>query len=691
MALSSTATGLGILLAQLVVSAARTIVLAAGVGLLSSLFRLRVTSGRLFAWTAVLYAGLCMPVLASLVPPLSIAVPFLPRHASVESVFTNRGTLASVELPSSDQFVNPQAVVPNLAITPRARMPQSHNLRSKGGRASSWLSSLPLVQWTAVAAAVYLVITALLLFRFMAGVTFARRLVRSSNLIHESRILLRLCSRAHGRGWQFVPRVHESALVSVPVTIGVIAPTILLPISWHEWDEAKLDAVITHEMSHVIRRDALSQYASLLYRAIFWFSPLAWWLNRHITELAEEVSDEAALAAGAGRTCYAKILLGFFQAVKDSPGRIHWQGVSIASTNQAEKRLEKILAWKGDCSMRLKRSFIAVVIAFAIPAIYMTAAARPVAHSASSQDTTAARQVSPSPTGVSTDPQPPVSAPPAPSMPPAAADGGVSKSGPLLAHPIAPAAPMPAAPVPTVSQVASQEENSTKSYERNFSYAYGFDDEQRFVIFSGKSDTFTMSGTSEDARHAEKLRKRIPGDFIWFQRDEKSYIIRDPATIDRARQLWVPQQELGKKQAELGKQQEALGKKQQELGARMQKVRVKVPDMTAELDQLKAELQRLGPDAGMEQIGKIQAQVGKLQAKIGQVQANAGDEQGKVGAEMGLLGEQQGKLGEQQGELGRQQAELAQKASKSMKELLDDAIKKGLAQPEPQEPGSATL
>jgi len=276
-------------------------------------------------------------------------------------------------------------------------------------------------------------------------------------------------------------------------------------------------------------------------------------------------------------------------------------------------------------------------------------------------------------------------------MPPAAADGGVSKSGPLLAHPIAPAAPMPAAPVPTVSQVASQEENSTKSYERNFSYAYGFDDEQRFVIFSGKSDTFTMSGTSEDARHAEKLRKRIPGDFIWFQRDEKSYIIRDPATIDRARQLWVPQQELGKKQAELGKQQEALGKKQQELGARMQKVRVKVPDMTAELDQLKAELQRLGPDAGMEQIGKIQAQVGKLQAKIGQVQANAGDEQGKVGAEMGLLGEQQGKLGEQQGELGRQQAELAQKASKSMKELLDDAIKKGLAQPEPQEPGSATL
>jgi hypothetical protein len=475
------------------------------------------------------------------------------------------------------------------------------------------------------------------------------------------------------------------------VTIGVIAPTILLPISWHEWDDAKLNAVMTHEMSHVVRRDALSQYASLLYRAIFWFSPLAWWLNRHITELAEEASDEAVLAAGAERVCYARTLLGFFQAVKDSPGRIQWQGVSIASTDQAEKRLEKILRWRGDCPMRLKTSVIALVIAFAIPAIYMTAAARPVSHSQSSQDTTGVpRQVSPPATGKPTEPQAPVSAPTAPSMPPARADGGVSNSGTPPAQPIVPAAPMPAAPAPTGPPVPFQEENSRENYERDLSYAYGFDD-QRFVIVSGKSDTFTMSATSEDARHAEMLRKRIPGDFIWFQRDQKSYIIRDQATIDRARQLWAPQQELGVKQAQLGQQQEALGKKQQELGARMQKVRVKVPDMTAELDQLKAELQRLGPDAGMEQIGKIQAQVGELQAKIGQLQANAGDEQGKVGAEMGALGEQQGRLGEQQGELGRQQAELAQKASRVMKELLDDAIQKGLARPEPQRPGRATL
>ena len=58
---------------------------------------------------------------------------------------------------------------------------------------------------------------------------------------------------------------------------------------------------------------------------------------------------------------------------------------------------------------------------------------------------------------------------------------------------------------------------------------------------------------------------------------------------------------------------------------------------------------------------------------------------------MGALGEKQGELGRQQGELGRQQGELAEKASRDMKELLDDAIKKGVAQPESPEPGGASL
>ncbi len=229
------------------------------------------------------------------------------------------------------------------------------------------------------------------------------------------------------------------------------------------------------------------------------------------------------------------------------------------------------------------------------------------------------------------------------------------------------------------------------SYGNGSSYTYGFDDEQRFVIVTGNSDSLTMSGSSEDAHHVERLRKKIPGDFIWFERDEKSYIIRDQATIDRARAFWAPQEELGKKQEALGKQQEELGKQQEALGNKMEEVRVNVPDMTAALDKLKAKLQKLGPSATMEQIGDLQSEIGDLQSKIGEIQSQAGEEQGRLGEEQGKLGEKQGKLGEEQGKLGEQQGELARKAAIQMKQLFDESIKNGKAQPEPEGGSSPTL
>jgi hypothetical protein len=458
------------------------------------------------------------------------------------------------------------------------------------------------------------------------------------------------------------PEIRESQLISVPVTVGAGAPTILLPGKWREWDDAKLNAVISHEMSHVSRYDQISQCFSLIHRAIFWFSPLSWWLHRQIVDLAEQASDEAALANGAERTQYARTLLGFFETVRAGSGRIRWQGVSMASRGQAEKRLERILAWRGDTRMGPKKSAVIAILLIAVPAAYIVAAAHPMNAVPSSGNAKAAYVQE-------TNATPSTNAAPS------------SSSAPVE----------PAQPQTPPSHSSGQDHSTRNIHHSHYSYSNGFDDEQRFVIVTGKSDSLTMSGSSEDARHAERLKQRIPGDFIWFERDEKSYIIRDQSTVERARQLWAPQEELGRKQEELGRQQEALGKKQAELGSRMESVRVKVPDMTNELDKLKAELQKMGPDATAEQVGRIQSEIGRLQSRMGEIQSHVGDEQGKLGEEMGALGEQQGKLGQQQGELGRQQGELAEKATREMKQLLDDAIKKGVAQPESEEPTGTSL
>jgi beta-lactamase regulating signal transducer with metallopeptidase domain len=552
------------------------------------------------------------------------------------------------------------------------------------------------IPWNAFAAGIYLAVASILLVRFFVGIMFGHRLLQASPRIDEPNLTVKLASRARAARLTRIPRAAESELISVPLTLGALRSMILLPADWREWDDAKLDAVLAHEVSHVARRDALTQRLSLLHRAIFWFSPLAWWLDRHLANLAEQASDEAALACGADRKHYARTLLEFFEALHAAPSRVWWQGVAMAKAGQAEERVERILSWKGTITMGIRKSLAVALLALAVPIVYLVASVRSAsAHPRSVAPIHAQQRTSAPPATSAPTPAPepapqfqpeasvpsvdeptdeitsdgPAS-PPVPAEPPVGVVGGIAGTPPVA----------PVGPTPPVAQVAPVA--PTEPSHRGFSYHYGFDDEQRFVIVSGKTDSLTMSGTSEDARHVERLRKNISGDFIWFQRDEKSYVIRDQATVDRAKQLWAPQQELGKRQEELGKQQEALGKRQQELGAKMEQVRVNVPDMTAELEKLKAELKQLSSGATSEQVGHIQSEIGELQSKIGQVQSRAGDQQGKLGQEMGALGEQQGKLGAQQGELGRQQAELAKNATRQMKQLLDEAITKGTAQPE---------
>jgi bla regulator protein BlaR1 len=657
-------------LAQIAIFALRTLALALCVGVGLTLFRAKSTSLRLLSWTAVLYAALAIPLLGWLLPSLSFPVPsFLQPAAAVPnsaaSIKTANNSVNSTA--KADRTVQPAKAEPRMsAIDPRQNasvgIPEPNSARE-------FLPSA--IRWSTLATAIYLGTSLLLFVRLVVGLALARRLVHAAQRIHDQRVTSTIFFRARRSGLSFIPQARESALIAVPVTIGVWRSSILLPSNWHEWDDEKLGAVIAHETSHVKRHDALTQSVALLHRAIFWFSPLSWWLNRHLADLAEQASDEAALSGGADRNHYARTLLDFFETLQASSGRVWWHGVAMANAGQAEKRLERILSWRGAVTMGLKKSAVVMMIAFVVPVVYLAASVRPAHSEQTLQEIGVRTQV----------PLPPPGALPSPAVAPTHPIPTVG----VVAPAIAPAPPMVGVVAPPA--LAGQSGSSIRH-----GYAFGFDDEERFVIVSGKTDAMTMSGSSADVHHVEKLRKQISGDFIWFQRDEKSYVIRDQATVDRALKLWAPQEELGKKQEELGKQQEALGKQQSELGAKMEQISVKVPDLTAELDKLRAELKALSSTgATVDQVGTLQSEIGEIQSKLGDIQSHAGDQQGKLGEEMGALGEKQGKLGEEQGKLGEQQGELAEKATREMKVIFDEALKKGTAQPEPGTGGAGSL
>jgi DNA repair exonuclease SbcCD ATPase subunit len=264
-----------------------------------------------------------------------------------------------------------------------------------------------------------------------------------------------------------------------------------------------------------------------------------------------------------------------------------------------------------------------------------------------------------------------------------------------------PVAVMPMISWPHIVVIAPQSQQSSQAGHSNTLITGEDYDGWQFVIVSGNSTvndwSFHTDGPTEEhgSGFVKSLRQQYPGDFIWFIRAGKAYVITDPATIKRAREFFAPAQELGRKQDELGKQQEALGaqqealgKQQEALGDQMEKVRVIIPDMSAELQKLEAELKQMSNGGTQEDLGRIQEKIGEIQSRIGELQSQAGDQQsqlaekqGALGEQQGKLGDEQGKLGEQQGKLSRQQEAASKKADQQMKQLLDEAVAHGLAKP----------
>jgi GWxTD domain-containing protein len=178
--------------------------------------------------------------------------------------------------------------------------------------------------WKQVVTGIYATVTFALLVQLLFGYFFARKLVHRSKPVDG-------------------PRVRESESISVPMTVGQISPTILLPMGWHEWDSAKLRAVLAHEQAHVRRADWAIGVMARINCCVFWFHPVSWWLKRELALLAEHACDDSALRQVGDRRQYAEALFEIASAMKSAEGRFIGDAVSMAKETIVEKRMEQIL------------------------------------------------------------------------------------------------------------------------------------------------------------------------------------------------------------------------------------------------------------------------------------------------------------------------------------------------------------
>ena len=191
------------------------------------------------------------------------------------------------------------------------------------------------INWLVVATAIYACVAGLLLLRLAVGLCLTWRLARAAAPVRES--------------WTADWRVRVSDAIGGPVTFG---STILLPPQYVDWDVQKRRAVLAHEGAHVANRDFHVLLLASLNRAVFWFSPFAWWQLTRLAELAEIISDARALEVLEDRLSYAEILLDLARRARPAPA-----GLAMARACTVRARVERILAATVDsCEARLAQA-----------------------------------------------------------------------------------------------------------------------------------------------------------------------------------------------------------------------------------------------------------------------------------------------------------------------------------------------
>ena len=138
-----------------------------------------------------------------------------------------------------------------------------------------------------------------------AGAWNLRRLRRSATRLEPTPAIVREAETRVGARAD----VYVSDRISGPITFGLINPVVIIPPSVMTMEAALQDAIASHELLHVRRRDWLSVIGEEIVRTVFWFHPGIWWLIGRIQLSREHVVDEAVIRLTQSRDRYVEALL----------------------------------------------------------------------------------------------------------------------------------------------------------------------------------------------------------------------------------------------------------------------------------------------------------------------------------------------------------------------------------------------
>jgi beta-lactamase regulating signal transducer with metallopeptidase domain len=217
---------------------------------------------------------------------------------------------------------------------------------------------------------------------------------------------------------------------------------------------------------------------------------------------------------------------------------------------------------------------------------------------------------------------------------------------------------VPAAPPSPTGPAATAQHN----WRPNAGRHVGERSEDGYALVRPQGRGASVSGNGGDWPEIEAAKRQIAGDFLWFRKGGKAYVVQDAGVLAKVIDAWAPVERLGDEMDGYGREMDQHGKVMEALGREMETAAGKIERK---------------PDRGFEQkmeaLGRQQEQLGRQMEKLGRQMEDANaTRRASLHREMDQLRVRMSELGrqmEQQGEVFAAQQERLQQSHAPMEEL----------------------
>lgn len=175
-------------------------------------------------------------------------------------------------------------------------------------------------------------------------------------------------------------RILESTETAMPMTWGILHPTLLVPARREQWPDWQCRDILLHELAHVDRRDCLTQLVAQIACGVYWFNPLAWVASHRMRVERELACDDRVINAGSRATDYASNLLEVARSLR-APSMTSHTAIAMARPSQLSGRLLAVLDNRRNrrtVNRRIAAGTSFAAIAIALPLASLTPASAAV-------------------------------------------------------------------------------------------------------------------------------------------------------------------------------------------------------------------------------------------------------------------------------------------------------------------------